>query len=133
LAVAPFVPGGELEIAAVRTPHIGGILEFYKLVGSTLEISASIPGFSTHSIGSRNLDTAVAGDFDGDGWIEILLPDQSHQNLLAVRRSNRGADIVWSLPLGSEYSSNIAAISNYDGLIGLGIGTVDRILRLWLP
>jgi hypothetical protein len=29
IAVAPFGPNGEIELAGVKTPHIGGVLEFY--------------------------------------------------------------------------------------------------------
>jgi hypothetical protein len=38
IAVAPFGPDGEMEIAVVRTPHIGGIAQYYRLVGDRLEL-----------------------------------------------------------------------------------------------
>ena len=67
LAVAPFGIGGELELASVLTPHIGGFVEFYRMQGDELVIVARVPGYSSHEIGSRNLDRALAGDLDGDG------------------------------------------------------------------
>jgi hypothetical protein len=64
LVVAPFGPRGELELASVLTPHIGGIVEFYRMIGDELKIVARVPGYSSHTIGSRNLDRAIAGDLD---------------------------------------------------------------------
>ena len=89
LAVAPFGPGGELELASVLTPHIGGIVEFYRIQGDELEIVAQVPGYSSHEIGSRNLDRALAGDLDGDGRIELLVPDQAQESLGAIRAGRR--------------------------------------------
>lgn len=133
LVVAPFGPEGQLELAVVRTPHIGGVLEYYRLVGDQLEIVAQVPGFSTHSIGSRNLDQALGGDFDGDGQVELILPDQSHSILEGVRRTVQGAEMVWSLPLDGTHTTNLAAVTYPGGEIGLGAGTSQGILRLWLP
>jgi len=43
IATGPFGPDGEGEIAAVRTPHVGGPVEFYRLnrEEGTLELAAS--------------------------------------------------------------------------------------------
>jgi hypothetical protein len=133
LAVAPFGSNGEMELAVVRTPHIGGVLEFYQLSGDNLVSTATISGFSTHEIGSRNLDNALAGDFDGDGRVEILLPNQSHSSLLGVRRTVSGADLVWSLELTGVRTSNLAAVTLKDGRIEVGVGMDDSRIRLWLP
>jgi hypothetical protein len=133
LAVAPFGPNGELELAVVRTPHIGGVLEFYQLSGDNLVSTASIPGFSTHKIGSRNLDNALAGDFDGDNRVEILLPNQVHSSLLSVRRTVSGAEVVWALELEGVRTTNLAAVTLKDGRIGVGVGIDDNRIRLWLP
>lgn len=133
LAVAPFGPGGELELASVRTPHIGGVVEFYRIESDRLEIVAELPGYSSHTIGSRNLDSALAGDFDGDGRLELLVPDQGQLNLAAIRHDRSGVHELWSLPLGSKLATNLAAVSFSDGSLAIGVGTSDRNLRLWLP
>ena len=65
IAVAPFGPNGERELVDVLTPHIGGVVEFYRMVGDRIEIVATVPGFTSHVIGSRNLDLALAADADG--------------------------------------------------------------------
>jgi hypothetical protein len=133
LVVAPFGPDGQSELAVVRTPHIGGVVEFYRLEGDSLNIVAQIPGFSTHTIGSRNLDNELAGDFDGDGNIELLVPNQAHNVLEAIRRTGNGAEVAWSLPIGSVHTTNLAGVNLLSGEIILGIGTQDNVLRLWVP
>ena len=99
IAVAPFGPQGETELAAVLTPHIGGVAEFYRLEGNTLRLTASLPGYASHRYGSRNPDMAVAGDFDGDGRVELLVPDRSMSRLAAIRRTTAGAEEAYSVPL----------------------------------
>lgn len=133
LAVGPFGPDAATELVAVRTPHIGGIVEFYRLVGARLEIVATRPGYSTHLIGSRNLDTAVAGDWDGDGRMEILLPNDSLTMLIAVRRMANGIVIPWVLALGGTLQTNLAAVRLSGDRLALGAGTNQKLLRLWLP
>ena len=85
LAVAPFGPEGEIELASVLTPHIGGVVEFHRLVEDRLDVVARVPGFSSHMIRSRNLDMALAADVDADGRIELLVPNQQFNALGAIR------------------------------------------------
>ena len=132
LAAAPFGPSGELEIADVLTPHIGGPVEFMHRLGADLHIGARVYGYTSHQIGSRNLDTAVAGDLDGDGQMELLLPDQTFTELGAVRRTAGGANVAWSLPVGGQMQTNLAAVTLDDGRIALGCGH-GQTLQLWLP
>jgi hypothetical protein len=133
LVVAPFGPRGELELASVLTPHIGGIVEFYRMIGDELEIVARVPGYSSHTIGSRNLDRAIAGDMDGDGLVELLVPDQAQESLGAIRRTNDGAETAWSIPISGRLSTNLAAVALPNGDLALGAGREDGVLRLWLP
>ncbi|HKH76562.1 MAG TPA: hypothetical protein VKA51_06370 [Rubrobacteraceae bacterium] len=62
LAVGPFDQGGEVELATLRMHHAGGKIEFYRPDFETgeLEIAASVSGYTTHRIYSRNLDMARA-------------------------------------------------------------------------
>lgn len=132
IAVAPFGPGGEVEIAAVRTPHIGGIAEFYRWTGSSLSIVAQLPGVTSHVIGSRNLDMALAGDLDGDGAVELVVPLQSREALVGVRRVEPdGASIGWTLGLDGVAATNLAAVSLPETGLVLGVGREDGVLRLF--
>ena len=90
----------------------------------------TISGISTHSIGSRNLFTAQAGDFDNDGQIELLAPDQSHTRLGLIGMEDNA--INW-LDLNAELITNLAAVAFEDGQVSIAGGLSDNILRIWLP
>ena len=129
LAVGPFGPDGETEVTAVKTPHIGGTAEFYRARGGRLELVASRRGYSTHRIGSRNLDTAVAGDLDGDGRVELLVPDDPQRELAGLRRVEEGVEEAWRLPLGGRLTSNLCAVAGPNGVV-VAAGRADT-LRVW--
>ncbi len=84
IAVGPFGPNGELEILSIKTPHLGGIVEYHRINGEKLDLVAQLPGFTSHTIGTRNLDLGVVADFDSDGSLELLLPNQQKTSLGAI-------------------------------------------------
>lgn len=129
LAVAPFAPDGTAELAVVKTPHIGGTIEFYRFEPDRLRIAASLPDASTHAYGSRNLDAAVAGDLDGDGRIELLVPDDARECLRAIRRTRAGTREAWSLSLGGDLTTNVHAVRTAGG-VAVAAGT-DGAVRIW--
>jgi hypothetical protein len=132
IAVAPFGPNGEIEIAVVQTPHIGGIAKFYRLAGDRLELVASkAGGYMSHVNGSRNLDQAVAGDFDGDGAVELIVPSRGQKTLIALRRVGDSVEEVWTLELGSRLATNLAVVETEDGGLVLGAASEDGVLHIW--
>ena len=133
LAVGQFIEGGPQEIAVIRTPHIGGLIEIYALEGERLEIKEMLGGYSSHQIGSRNLDSALAADFNGDGRIEIIVPDQSQTTLAGIQTMDDELKVVWEAPIGGKLSTNLAAVPWSDGRLALGVGHEGNILRIWLP
>lgn len=80
------------RLLAVHTPHIGGVLNEYAVEGAKLRGRPIATGFSTHALGSRELDLAV--------WTggALVMPDQDRRalNVVAVaswsRRSVYGLD-----------------------------------------
>lgn len=128
-----FGPNGEMELVDVLTPHIGGIVEFMRYDGERLVVVESLSGYTSHVIGSRNLDMAVAGDFNGDGQLEIVLPNQQRDSLSGIQHTANGAQVMWTLPLNGTLSSNLSAITLPDGRLGLAAGTSDNRLHVWLP
>jgi len=133
LAIAPFGPNGELELVDVLTPHIGGIVEFYRWEGDDLMIVANTGGYTSHMIGTRNLDMAAAGDFDGSGRSTLLLPNQARSELGGIQHTTEGATVAWMLPVEGTVVTNVAATSLDGGSIAVGIGREDGVLRIWQP
>jgi len=131
LAVAPFGVGGEIELAEVATPHIGGIAGFYQLDGSDLDLVAQLGGVTSHPLGTRNLDMGLAGDLDGDGQPELVVFDQRFEELTALRRTRDGVELAWQTPVGGTAATNLASEVSGGG-ITLGVGRKDKTLRIWL-
>ncbi|HET7478168.1 MAG TPA: hypothetical protein VFJ72_01500 [Rubrobacteraceae bacterium] len=133
IAAGPFGPDGQIEIAAMRTPHIGGTTEFYRLdrKSGELELAATGPGYPSHTIYSRDLDAARAGDLDGDGSWELLVPNTAYNGLVALRHTKNGVEKVWSLPATNSLGTNIAAVTDSGGRIAVAVGTLDGNLRIW--
>jgi hypothetical protein len=133
LAVGQFIKGGRQEIAVIRTPHIGGVIEIYSVEQDRVVIQAELSGYSSHQIGSRNLDGALVADFDGDGQIEIIVPDQSHMVLAGIEMVGVELKVAWETPIGGRLSTNIAAVQLSDGRLALGGGHAGSSLRIWYP
>lgn len=84
-AIANFTDDRGVEIAIVKTPHIGGVLEILSLQGTTLKSVRPLQaGFSTHFIGSRYLSLAQAQDIDGDNLAELALPTQDRRAIMVL-------------------------------------------------
>lgn len=66
LMAAPFGPQDEMEMVDVLTPHIGGVVEYFRWDQNRLVQQTARSGYSTHTIGSRNLGMATAGYFNND-------------------------------------------------------------------
>lgn len=76
---------GQLEVAHIQTPHIGGILILSRVHGNELKPFASRPGVSNHAYGATELRMSAVVDVDADGRDEIIVPDQARRNLVVAR------------------------------------------------
>lgn len=133
LAWGAFGTNGENELVSVLTPHIGGVVEYFRIQDGALVNVANEHGFTSHVINTRNLDMAVAGDFNGDGQLELAIPNQQRDMVAGIQRNENGASPVWTLPVDGQIVTNLSVIQFKGGELGLAIGTSDNRLRIWLP
>jgi hypothetical protein len=132
IAAAQFVNDDTLDLVVVRTPHIGGVLEIYELTEGKLEISTSLKGYSSHQIGSRNLDASLVTDVNADGIPDIVLPDQSQQNLSALQITDAEWAEIWRVPLNEKLTTNLMGVYSPNSGLVLGAGTEGNKLMLWV-
>ncbi|MFC6951486.1 hypothetical protein [Halorubellus litoreus] len=129
LAVAPFHPDGVPEVAVVKTPHIGGTVEFYRRDGETFRLVATADGYSSHALGSRNLDGARAFDVDGDGTPELVVPTDDRLSLAVLSRTDDGVRRSGVLDPPATIRGNLAT-ATVDGTTTLAATTTD-LLTVW--
>ena len=85
-AIEDFTGDGRDEIAVVRTPHIGGVLELLSLRDGTLRrVYPPQPGYTSHTIGATEVSFAATADVSGDGVADLILPEQNRRRLLVLR------------------------------------------------
>jgi len=133
IAAGSFGPGGEMELVEVLTPHLAPVVVFFRLDRDELKVAARLEGYTSHVLGSRNLDQAAGGDFDGDGLLEMLLLTPELTELAAVQHTIAGAREIWKVPAGGKITTNLGTTELRTGQMVVGVGTDTQILRLWLP
>ena len=125
---------GRKEIAVVQTPHIGGVLILYRIEGARLVEFAREAGYSTHAIGSTVLGMAAVLDLDDDGADDILLPDQSRNDLFGVGYGDGNFRLLWTVPNRERIVTSVV-LADVDGngvpdvLYALDDGSVRMLPR----
>ncbi|MFN2321730.1 MAG: hypothetical protein ABR510_02050 [Trueperaceae bacterium] len=73
---------GVAEIAAVTTPHIGGVLRVYRRDGGRLVQIAALGGFSNHVY--RSPELALSRPARVDGRMQLLVPDVTRTSVRVI-------------------------------------------------
>lgn len=132
VGVADFNNDGILEIAIVQTPHIGGILILYQLRGQELKAVARTSGYSNHAIGSRNLGLSYAVDWNCDGTVDIVIPDQNRLGVSAISFENNSPSILDHLIVTSTIDGNFSFnVQSEANLPVLNIPLSDGAMAQW--
>ena len=116
LEIAPFGEEGQRLLVDVQTPHIGGIVNFYSWdkEKKVLKIEATLPGYSTHDIGSRDMHMYTLLNDEKNGQVLLILPNQSKKELAALRYTSGDIQEEWRIPLGGKLSGNLELIDEND-------------------
>lgn len=119
LAIAPFGEDGQRLLVDVQTPHIGGIVNIYSWdkEHQVLKTEASLSGYSTHDIGSRDMQMfALLPDKQYDQTL-LILPTQSKTELAALRYVSGEIREEWRISLDGRLTGNLESIEGDDGWI----------------
>jgi len=105
LGVGDFDGDGNLDIALVATPHIGGILRLYRFNRATLSQFAEYPGTSTHQMGSTELGLGrVVSASPRD---QLLVPNQARRVLMLLEWSSNQWQLVARAALPGRLTSSL--------------------------
>ena len=86
VGVADLDGDGRAEIAAVITPHIGGMLKVYRRKGGDLVEIAALGGFSNHVYGTTEL--SLSTPLSISGRMRLLVPDATRRYLRVIALEN---------------------------------------------
>ncbi len=125
---------------AVRTPHLGGPLERFRIAGPRLEVTRYALGVTNHRLGSRNLDLALLLPAPEPGDVDVLaLPGLDLKQVHVVACTDAGCVPELMLSLGAPLSSNLAArwrgsnLVLYAGETDGSLQSFDLDASLWQP
>jgi hypothetical protein len=100
--IADYAGLENLQIAYVKTPHIGGTLYFVEWQGNKLVPIASMPGFSNHKIGSRDQNLSADIYYNNDGMPDLAVPSINRRVLKIVSFSNGKLAVLDQVSLPAE-------------------------------
>lgn len=131
LGAGVLAPDGVLELVDVRIPHIGGVVEFLRLEGNALVVAAEASPFTSHVLGSRNLDMGLLVDTTGDDRPDVVLVTQDRRRLVSLTRQADGVEQVGEVLLEAELTTNVAVDAPEEGGEGaIAVGTADGRLLI---
>lgn len=113
--IADFNGDGAIDIALVRTPHIGGRLELWTLSGGGFVRLAAAEGFSNHAIGSTMLGMSAVADIDGDRVVDLAVPSADRTVLRFMSARSGSWHEVASVAAGSPIVTGVGVLVQRDG------------------
>ncbi len=122
--IEDFTKNGRLEIAAVRTPHIGGTLQFWTIFEQKLVVVDQMRGFSNHFIGSNEQRLSAIGDFDQNGTLDIATPSANRKSLRLVGFVKEKLKTLGDIPLPKRIDKAIAVTGKGKNIV-LTVGLED--------
>jgi hypothetical protein len=107
--IADFTGDRKTDIALVHQPHVIGQLEIWRWSDNRLQKIAELADTANHIAGTRALDMAAVGDFDGDGIADIAIPSLDRTRLRIVSFSPHAREIA-SVALPAKAVTNLGLL-----------------------
>jgi hypothetical protein len=107
VGIEDFTGDGNLEIAAVITPHIGGTLTLYQQKGTRLIPIIEQWGYSNHEYGSRELGMSAVLDINNDGIMDMAVPNENRHDLILFTVKDRAFQTLARIKHKSSINSGI--------------------------
>lgn len=102
---------GRIEITAVWTPHLGRVLQAWRLVDGELQQVARIKGYSNHAIGSRVLDMTEIVKLS-DGRTALAVPSAGYDEIAFVVLQQGSFTEVARVPAAGRITSAVRINKN---------------------
>lgn len=100
VGVADFDRDGRMDVAAVHTPHVGGVLTLYRYAPPLLQVVGRSAGVSNHRMGSS--EQALSAILSASQGPVAVVPDPEFARLVFLRWGAAGtwetAATPWPLP-----------------------------------
>lgn len=120
VGVADLDGDGRAEIAAVITPHLGGLLKVYRRRGRELVETAALAGFSNHVYGSPELGLSALMSIAGR--MSILVPDATRLYLRIIALESDRLVEIGRCALSAPITGAIRPISPREISVGTRAG-----------
>ncbi len=128
--IGDFTGDRSLDIAAVRTPHIGGALEIVTLDRRRFREVDSEKGFSNHIFGSTEQGMSAVARINDDNIVDLAVPDQDRRVLRFMTVAGGSLREIGRVPLDGAIVTAIGTLNAMDRptfLLGLEDGRLVAI------
>ena len=108
--IADFTGNGRLDIAIVKTPHIGGRLEILAWERNELKLVDSAEGFSNHVFGSLAQGLSAVASVNGDRIPDLILPNAARDEMRMITAAGGRIKNIATLPLPGRVMTDIGLL-----------------------
>ena len=125
------IDGSTPKVLAVETPHLAGFFLALRLSGKRLRERARMAGFTTHSVGSRNLWEFTL--LRRRGVVEVVMQEIGRGHLSGLALFGNRWHFRWSRPIPSPVRSNLlTADLNQDAKDDLAFVDESGLVHIYL-
>lgn len=129
--IADFTGDGDIDVAAVLTPHIGGTLQIVTLDRRRFRIVDSEKGFSNHIFGSTELGMSAVARINGDGIADLAVPDEKRQALRMMTAAGGSLREIARVPLDAPVATAIGTLRGRTGPVFVLALEGGELVAVW--